>query len=410
MSSDSNIPDTSAILHQIKRAIKLNLDDKAYGLIKAYGSYLSRRDVRSLVSYMREVGKFPTKLLSYIYNISPYSSDVERCRILELACKYGYADTVQLLVSNPIMERYVRKPHIAEFLIKEAVPKFHWIPLSSSSIFIVKFLLGYDTYRSSYAWLLNEMCQRGEPSIVRLILSDPGFDLAADNNRALSTAISNGRTSIVQMLLADSRTDPNYDFYEMLYDACYYGHVTVTIVEMLLSDPRVDVDLAERICAVIRSQVSHLSRCASSMYDSLKIASSRGHCSIVKLLLQDERIVKRTCYTVHPDVQIAFNAACSSGEIEVVKLYLNHNMVDPGASQNCAIISVCDSPSYSSIENLTEVAKILMADPRVDPSDLSNKALDCANRTRKKQIVELLLTDQRVLDKAKQEKYVVTVL
>ena len=245
MSKDPNtsVSDTSTVLHQIKRAIKLNLDDRAHGIIKAKGSYLSRRNIVSLVSYMCKIGKFPTKLLSYILNVSQYGSDVENVDILGLACKYGYADTVQLLVSDPIMEQHMRQPGIAESFIKKAVWEHALVPLRSGTISIVKFLLGYDTLRSSYEWVLNEMCKRGESSIIRLILSDPGFDLAANNNRALWTAISNGMILIPRLLLEDDRTDPNYDLYEMLFDACESGNVE--IVGMLLSNPRVDVNLAE---------------------------------------------------------------------------------------------------------------------------------------------------------------------
>jgi len=109
--------------------------------------------------------------------------------------------------------------------------------------------------------------------ICELALSPPfscsHIDLtAADNNFAIRWSSKNGHSSIVDLLLQDSRVDPAADNNFSIRWASENGHSSVA--GLLLQDSRVDPT-------------------ASDNY-AIKRASENGHSSVVKLLLQDSRV------------------------------------------------------------------------------------------------------------------------
>ena len=89
------------------------------------------------------------------------------------------------------------------------------------------------------------------------------------------------------------------------------------------------------------------------------------------------------------DLNYTFRLACKNGCIEVVKLLLQDPRVDPTANDNYAFIYACENGH-------TEVVKLLLEDPRVDPSANNNFAIHCASENGHTEIVRLLLQDPRV--------------
>jgi ankyrin repeat protein len=88
-------------------------------------------------------------------------------------------------------------------------------------------------------------------------------------------------------------------------------------------------------------------------------------------------------------LESAIRFASGYGNVEVVKLLLNDPRVDPSAHDNYAI-------RWASRNGHVEVVKLLLNDPRVDPSADNNCAIRWASRNGHVEVVKLLLNYPRV--------------
>ena len=81
--------------------------------------------------------------------------------------------------------------------------------------------------------------------------------------------------------------------------------------------------------------------------------------------------------------------ACQMGHIDIVRILLADPRVDPSDYDNFAIRKASQYGRF-------EVVKLLLADPRVDPTVYDNKAIRWASRYGRLEVVDLLLADSRV--------------
>ncbi len=176
-----------------------------------------------------------------------------------------------------------------------------------------------------------EAAKTGNTDKVKLLLTNPEVNPAADNNNPIRWASHNGHTEVVRLLLNDPRVDPAADNNEAIGLASLNGHPDV--VKLLLADPRVDP-------------------AADNNYAILS-ASTNGHLDVVKLLLADPRVDPAA------DNNRAIRLASGNGHTDVVRLLLTDPRVDPATDNNWAI-------KWASKNSHTEVVKLLLADPRVD--------------------------------------------
>jgi ankyrin repeat protein len=89
------------------------------------------------------------------------------------------------------------------------------------------------------------------------------------------------------------------------------------------------------------------------------------------------------------ETETAIRLASKYGHAEVVRLLLNDPRVDPSAYSNHAI-------RLASWKGHVEVVKLLLNDPRVDPSDRDNVAIRWASGNGHVEVVKPLLNDPRV--------------
>jgi len=82
-------------------------------------------------------------------------------------------------------------------------------------------------------------------------------------------------------------------------------------------------------------------------------------------------------------LNFAFRLAAENGCTEIVKLLLDDPRVDPGANDNYAI-------RMAGKIGCTEIVKLLLDDPRVDPCAQRNYAIRMATKKGHTEIVELL--------------------
>jgi ankyrin repeat protein len=86
--------------------------------------------------------------------------------------------------------------------------------------------------------LFKTICRENDVDLLNLLLQYPGFDPAANENRALVMAAEHGHTEIVKILITDYRVDPSIPNNKALVRAAMNGHSEV--VKILLQDERVD--------------------------------------------------------------------------------------------------------------------------------------------------------------------------
>ena len=95
----------------------------------------------------------------------------------------------------------------------------------------------------------------------------------------------------------------------------------------------------------------------------------------------------------------ALSLAALNGHNEVVKLLLQDPRVDPSADNNYAI-------RFASGICHVDVIKLLLQDPRVDPRAYNNYAIRYASAAGKVEIVKLLLQDKRI-DPSNDDNYLI---
>ena len=113
------------------------------------------------------------------------------------------------------------------------------------------------------------------------------------------------------------------------------GHNHIKVVEVLLSDPRTDVNA--------RSP------------SPLMIAAERGHVEIIRLILSDDRLLER-------DFAFALHAAIKEGHLPVVKELCSHEYVDMNAWMGGGDTPILIAGLYGR----EDIAEFLCNDPRTD--------------------------------------------
>ncbi|KAJ2990943.1 hypothetical protein HDV02_004067, partial [Globomyces sp. JEL0801] len=166
----------------------------------------------------------------------------------------------------------------------------------------------------------------------------------------LEYALKNNKPDIGKVLLKDCRSDPSAVDYKAIGIAISNGHTE--IIKIFLQDER-----------VIRSGS-----------EAILLSSSVGHTEVVKRLLQDERVDP----SAHDNAAIKY--ACGNGQTEIVKMLLQDERVDPSASDNYSI-------KISSNNGHTEIVQMLLQDERVDPSTYNNYAIRRASENGHTEIV-----------------------
>lgn len=100
-------------------------------------------------------------------------------------------------------------------------------------------------------------------------------------------------------------------------------------------------------------------------------------------------IVEKNKNNQEVNTEVLFNTACRHGYTEIVKLLLEDPRVNPAAKNNDAIRDAC-------YYGHTDIVKLLLEDKRVDSSALNNYAFRWASQNGHTDIVKLLLLDNRV--------------
>jgi ankyrin repeat protein len=192
---------------------------------------------------------------------------------------------------------------------------------------------------------------QGHVPIVELLLKlhdiNPNFRGGSLKAAPLHLATQKGHSAIVELLLAVPKIDPDVrerDCTPLIY-ACQKGHVS--IVQQLLA--RNDVDVNAR-----GSHYGSGYRCTP-----LIIACKKGHVEIINLLLAKDGVDINLAYTETP-----FIAAARMGLMEVVESLLARADFDPNIVTDSGVYALGDAAHEGNVD----VMKLLLDHPDVDPN------------------------------------------
>lgn len=123
----------------------------------------------------------------------------------------------------------------------------------------------------------------------------------------------------------------------------------------------------------------------NGIHNLLSFSSENGYLEIVKLLLEDEQV------DPSDDNNYALKLACESGHLEIVRLLLEDKRVDPSDSYYSY-----DSLAIASEKGHLDIVELLIYDERADPSADNNMSIRLASKNGHLDIVDLLFYDERV--------------
>jgi len=126
--------------------------------------------------------------------------------------------------------------------------------------------------------VLRFCAKRGTITVVEKLLADPRVDSVSDLNGALRDSAANGHAEVVKLLLADARVDPACFDDDALRFSALRGHTGV--VELLLADPRVDPAALENY--------------------AIRTSAMKQHTEVVQLLCLAPRVCKTTSLATLP--------------------------------------------------------------------------------------------------------------
>ena len=218
--------------------------------------------------------------------------------------------------------------------------------------------------------LLSSAVRDRNTEVVRRLLDDPRVDPDNTQSNLLAMA-ARGRPEMLKILLADGRTDPADDEENYILSECVEEHWTECL-QILLADPRVDL-------SVNKNQI-------------LLIATKFGYADIVELLLADERVIEAD---VDTEDDFGIEGAVLGSHVETLKLILQHPIQDI----NLMFMYACRGSSYETVKLLfdEQLAAWSASDNKsVLPTVSENYPLKMARNGKRQDVVELLLTDERV--------------
>ena len=155
----------------------------------------------------------------------------------------------------------------------------------------------------------------------------------------LNTAIKNGYTTMLRSYLLDSNF--KVENFEIVIEIPY--DIDKEILNLLIESGKVDATIVRSYLLDSNFKVENFEIEIEIPYDIDK--------EILNLLIESDKV----------DTNDVFSMSCMNGNTEIVKLLLTDPRVDPGAINNYAI-------NWSSENDHVEVVKLLLNDSRVTSS------------------------------------------
>ncbi|KAJ3318151.1 hypothetical protein HDV06_000780 [Boothiomyces sp. JEL0866] len=285
--------------------------------------------------------------------------------------------------------------------------------IETNDLNFVKELIGCVDITVENNYAIRQACLFGYYDMVKLLLEN-GADPSDYNNDALFSATQTGSLEIVELLLRDPRVDPSDMDSIAFRNACSNGHYE--IVKTFVRDGRTNFEADNNFglgiaCEhgfvdIVRLLVD-ICDPADNDYYAFKAAIENGHLEILQLMLKQKdydfdlvgfatthnqtKIVEYLLsYGIDPTKNDCYSLrhAVKHQQIEIFKLLLKDNRVDPRIRKNYPIGKACE------LGNMEMVQMLLQRD--IDPYDEDYYALKASYINKHFHIVNLLLNDSRL--------------
>lgn len=339
--------------------------------------------------------------------------NIENNFAIRYSCEHGFTEIVVFLVSCILVDRDAIASQSGKFLLDPTVNEDEPIRLASRNghLSIVKILVSIPSVnpaaQNNYA--LRWACRNKHYSVVKFLCelikvpdisvrrskslsgkNNGGSVITGKNNEAVNTGDKQVTRAKSLMLVKDPNqefvVDPTDEDNEAIRWASEVG--ATDIVALLLTLPGVDPLADDNYAFIMCCANGHLETAklllehgADPTADNnapLKLACEEGRTAIIELLLS---------YNVNVSVSnnLPLRNAVRKNHLEIVKLLLNTGKTNPGDNGNECIIQ-------ASKRGFLEIVKLLLTYRQVNPGVKNNKPLIEAVRNNHLEVAKILVT------------------
>ncbi len=294
---------------------------------------------------------------------------------LAIACKKGHLDVVKAILSDGKSD-----PGVLDNYALHMACDAHRLDIANALLDDprVSPIYADPTGDRVYGFnnILTAACRENLAEFVKRLLKDPRVDPSKSDSVgafALEEAIIRCPADVVSMLLSDPRVDPSSNGNRPMYIACARGYTVVVSMLMEMHSERVSPYKLDR-----------LGRHGSPFC----CACINGSVKVVEMLLESPH-----CPDIIDDLPaspLLCQLMSDEKSIPIMRLILESGKMDPGAYGNIAVITACGTRGRE------DYVRLLLQDPRVDPSVESNRCIKGALHDLNFIVVQLLLDDDRV--------------
>lgn len=210
-----------------------------------------------------------------------------------------------------------------------------------------------------------------------------GIPLAFDN-KMFKLAVMNDFMELVLIMLQDSLIDPNDQTDDSPLSLAVSGN-KLAITEILLKDPRVDVDPLSLLQTVINQENPIMARLISRYIEPNMVALSMA------IYGGDQERFEQLLGEIDPngDWTSPVISAVMANRPDFLRRLLQSPQVDPSLQNDTLLLSAI-------LKGYPEIVRLLLQDPRVNPAVLNNTPVLLAAKNQTPEVLQLLLSDPRV--------------
>jgi ankyrin repeat protein len=305
---------------------------------------VSRTDVIKKAAQYDSVKTMAMLLLHPAVDVFEY----ENREALEVAVEEGSMRIIHMLIADGRFE-------ITEHVVLSA------IDTGDGMIFDMVFRNRNNYSNTEKKHILIRIVRAKNTEIMHHLLTDGNISPDFGNNVALRTAVHEGHTEMVELLLGDVRVGLNIPWEDIFMRAVQRNHTK--IVQLLLRDNRMSV--------------------TTQMYDTILCAAENSYPAILRMLLADMR------FNVHNFTRSPLSLAVDNGNNAIVEILLADGRFDPSENESELL-------RESVFHDRVAIVKLLLKDRRSNPNAKSGDCIKTAMNYYNVRILHLLVEDTRV--------------
>ncbi|KAJ3123288.1 hypothetical protein HK100_011660 [Physocladia obscura] len=215
----------------------------------------------------------------------------------------------------------------------------------------------------------------GSLQVVKLLLKHPSVNPhdISQGHPAICGAMFSSNKKIIDLIASNSQVDLSYENYAILNHCAEHGYKTL-LVNLLADSHRVNVQQAAPwifyhscVAGQIKMCFFAFSLASFSPLKGLDAACANGKSNIVAALLNHQHILRNI------NITKCFFTACTWMQLDTIRVLIENPRIDPSAENNRALKDACVKGSHG-------VVQLLLASQRVRLSNAEKRDLWIAAR------------------------------